>query len=80
MKNKTEKKIQRKRKGHGQKISREADIIKRQINETHPYINKGIYASVFLGVALFLTAFFSAGGLAVVLVTRPDLVLPRTLG
>lgn len=35
----------------------------------------------FLGVAFFLgAAFFAAGVFGVVLVTRPDLVLPRTAG
>jgi hypothetical protein len=41
-------------------------------------------AAAFFGVAFFLgvaaLAFFVAGVLGVVLVTRPDLVLPRTAG
>lgn len=38
------------------------------------------YAAAFLGVAFFFGAAFLAAGFAVVLVTRPDLVLPITLG
>lgn len=38
-------------------------------------------AYAFLGVVFFFgVAFFVAGVLVVVLVTRPDLVLPRTAG
>ena len=45
---------------------------------------RGAYAAAFLGVAFLGAAFFGvaflAGVLAVVLVTRPDLVFPRTAG
>jgi len=40
------------------------------------FLGVAFFAAVFLGAA----AFFGATVLAVVLVTRPDLVLPRTAG
>lgn len=75
--------IRRKKKiKHAHYSEKKAGLIRKKKKQRHDY------ASVFLGVADFFSvvaaffrgALFLAAGLAVVLVTRPDLVLLTTLG